>query len=536
MATLKLRPWPFKKDEAVELYWLCSPYLNARRRWRIKAAFLSENGHLSIEEFPWGSLPYLRFGQKYIDGRPSELFRRGIPGKVTIPDASIGKICSGFDMPPNLYYLYKNNNLGWEKMWKFSVEGRDYYIPCLELASAFFASNKTLTNALLQPYGLNSLIDSTITNGSRLIIELSKRLPRSILTSSLLFQLAWLSQDVSAKVSWDSVYNNLLQKAISIDSVQPFRAFSRSLPIEVKPPVSGATAWTYRGIEKGNSVLILELLEISGVNMPFAEIEYSHPSLKSSVSMKTPKKLGGVKGIKAENTYDLDITEKTVKEDTDQNVLQVEVTLLSFSRIPLLKKRVMSRQNTASGGGLYIDSGPGGVMQPAISEASLDDPIFGGECTPVEFGRSIVLSQLTDAGFQDFCLAVAYLLDIFQDAKISLNIVVLPEGKKFSLCLNDQKRTCAVLLIERPHRQSCCILEILRPDGWSVSTLLVKVRSQVSRLQFEYFINTLIVKLFNGGGHWAENIQDQNFLIERLKHIEAQEPQKWGQRIVNKLC
>lgn len=535
MAILRLRPWPFKKDEVVELYWICSPYRNTRGRWRIKAAFLSKNGKLTIEEFPWGSLPYLRVGQKYADGRPSDLLRSGMPGNVTISDASKGKICSGFDMPSNLYYLYKNNNLGWEKMWRFTVEGRDYYVSCLELISAFFTSNKTLANALLIPYGLDSLISSSVIKGQKLFMELSRILPRSILSRSLVLQLAWLSKNAFAKASWDSVYNNLLQKAVTIDSVQPYSAFSRSLPLEVKPPVSGKTTWSYRGIIKGNNVLILEILEASGISMPFSEIEFTHPALKSTVNIKTSRKYGGTKGIPMENTYDLDTNEKSVKEDTDQGVIEVDNTILSFNRTPLITRRAISRQNKAHGGGLYITPGPGGVIQPTIEDAGLDEPIFGGECVPVEFGKSSVLKQLTNGGFQEFCLAVAFMLDKLKDAKVSLNIIAFPEGKKFSFCLNGQKRTCAILLIERPNRQSCYILEILRPDGWTVSTLIVKAKSNVSSQQLDYFIHSLLVKLFGAGGHWTENIYNQMFIVERLKHIEDQEPRKWGLRILEKI-
>ena len=119
MKTLKLRPWPFKKDEEVELYWICSPFYKPQIGWFVKVAF-KRNNEIKLIEFPWGTLPYLRTGQKYKDGFPSEKGKKGFVGEIYIENGKFD-ICTSFDMPYNLYYFYKNYECGSQKLCRFKV-------------------------------------------------------------------------------------------------------------------------------------------------------------------------------------------------------------------------------------------------------------------------------------------------------------------------------------------------------------------------------------------------------------------------------
>ena len=137
MRALKLRPWPFKSYEEVELYWLCSPFLKPQIGWYIKVAFKLKN-EITMVEFPWGTLPYLQLGKKYKDGLPLENSKKGFIGEVTITNQEF-RICTGFeDMPTNLYYFYKNPECGNQKLCKFKVNSKTYYITCSELVRSFF--------------------------------------------------------------------------------------------------------------------------------------------------------------------------------------------------------------------------------------------------------------------------------------------------------------------------------------------------------------------------------------------------------------
>lgn len=451
MASLRLRPWPFEKGETVELYWFCSPYLNKQGRWRLRVAFLTKSKEIEIIEYPWGILPFIKLGQKYVDGVPLGISKTGTIGSLNISNPSYGNICSGFEIPPYLYYLYKDKRLGNEKLWNLKLDNIDYYIPCIEIVRSLFAPSKTLSNAVLRPYSLDLLIESSSINSGKLSLELSNSVPKSMLNDAMILHLAWLSQISEARAGWDAVFNSLFMEALSTNPFQPTKALKKTTSIVAKPPSIREVNWIYRGIQRKNSVLILELIGIKGLLLPFQEINYSHPSLKVAHKVNSPKKLGGVREHLVEQSYELSQSNKTVKSNMDEPSLDVPGVALSFIVTPDVKKRPISERTVSAGKEKLSSNKPGGVMESANCEVGVDEPVYGGECKPIEYNKLEILQSLTAAGFEEFAKVAGNILMAVSNANASLNIVGLNTRKKFALCPNGQRRSCAVLFIENPN-------------------------------------------------------------------------------------
>lgn len=167
MAELKLRPWHFNENEIVELYWLGAPYKESPGQWMIPVVFRRPEGSFKEEIFPWGTLPVLIPGRKYIDGTLQPDNSTGTEFTIRISPFTDFSICRGFDIPRSLYSFGEINRYGEQLLCKFMLSGTVYYIPCLEIVRFFLAPHSALLNRLLEPNGMSSLIgqDTELDNG-----------------------------------------------------------------------------------------------------------------------------------------------------------------------------------------------------------------------------------------------------------------------------------------------------------------------------------------------------------------------------------
>lgn len=76
---------------------------------------------------------------------------------------------------------------------------------------------------------------------------------------------------------------------------------------------------------------------------------------------------------------------------------------------------------------------------------------------------------------------------------------------------------------------ACSVLEVYRPDEWSVSTLLVVHKQGATYYAIEKSIKALITSLISSGCHWANDslLEDRGW-IGKVKHIGSQTSQDVG--------
>lgn len=538
--TLRIRSWPFKKDEEVELYWLCSPYFNREKGWQIKVAFKKTNNEIVEITVPWGTIPCLVIGQKYSNGLPSTTGKRGRIYEITIPERSIFETCIAYDIPSALYYFYKNQNYGLQKICRFSMGDRNFYIHCLEIVRTYLTPHKVLANCIMKPGGLDLLIRKVEVNGKDLYIDLTDEIPRRIVCDETAGYLAWLKFDIYANNAWNSIYNKIFLKAIEKSPFNAVSELQKGTYMEVLPPARKGTKWTFRGITVGKDTLIFELLSRTNLYMPFDNIYYSHSSLVNPEVSSDHKTIRVVKSKDDVNgnNVDLDKSGEATKKDVDQPVIEHISIGFSFSRNPKMKRVRKKNQKLRTG----IPDVSAKIRAAEYGEcneiASTQDWVYGGQIRPIEFKTLEIVQDEAIKGLEEFLKVIDYIDKSHNDFKVYLNLVYIPRGKTFSQYLNGFRRNCAIVKVEREKKLPCYVIEVGRADGWSISTLIIyQLVAQISQAEIEEVLSGLLKGLIDNNGHWDKLSigQEVRFRFDMMKHVTGQSILRWENRIIEKM-
>ncbi|MBP2002386.1 hypothetical protein J2Z69_003459 [Paenibacillus shirakamiensis] len=100
----------------------------------------------------------------------------------------------------------------------------------------------------------------------------------------------------------------------------------------------------------------------------------------------------------------------------------------------------------------------------------MEDTAVGGDVPPIEFESLVAVPMSEDIGLEDFFRVIRKLIDDY-GLNIKMSVFQLPLGKRYSLCENGIRRACAVVKVTTAVSNKY-ILEMARPDGWSISTLI----------------------------------------------------------------
>lgn len=537
---LALRPWPFGKDEVVELFWICSPYLDREKGWLMKVAFKRANNEIKEIIVPWGTIPCLIIGQLYSNGLPSTAGNKGMVSEITIPERSVFDICVAYDIPKTLYYFYKNQNYGFQKICRFSIGDRYFYIPCLEIVRTYLTPHKILANCIMKPGGLDVLIEKTEVKGRDLYIDFTDEVPRRIVCDETAAYIAWLKNDIYAKKAWNSIYNKVFSKAIQKSPYSAISELYKGTYIEVIPPIGKGSKWSYRGITVGRDTLILELMSRTNLYMSFDNIYYSHPSLVSPQVSSENKTVRVVKtNGNNSDTVNLDKTCEASKKDINQSVVEHISIGFSFNKNPRIKKVRLKNQKHRLGEAdnailtRYFEELEGGD-----ETATTQDWIYGGQIQPIEFKSLEIVRGGAVKGLEDFLKIIDYIDKNHKEYRLSLNLVYIPKGKSFSTYPDGTRRNCAIVKIERVNKLPCYVLEVGRADGWSISTLIMhQLTKNITQVEVEEVLSNTLNGLVNNNGHWDKQsvVQEVQFRIDMMKHVSGQGIYRWTERFIIKL-
>lgn len=538
--SLKIKQWPFNKDEEVELYWLCSPYFHREKGWLVKAAFKKANNEIKEIAVPWGTIPCLIIGQMYSNGIPCTTGKRGRIFEITIPERSIFEICIAYDIPKTLYYFNKNQNYGFQKICRFSIGDRNFYIPCLEIIRTYLTPHSVLANCILKPDGLSILIERSEVKGRELFLDLTDVVPRRLVCDETAAYLAWLKYDIYANKAWNSIYNKVFSKAIEKSPYNAVSEFQKGTHLKVLPPIGKGSKWTCRGITVGKDTLILELLSRTNLYMPFDNIYYSHSSLRNPEISKDHKTIKVVKSTDDKNgdNASLDKSGEPTKKDNYQPVVGHISIGFSFSKNPKMKRVRKGNQKLRTGN-------PNDTTQIRIGEGtegdeivSTQDWVHGGQIRPIEFKSLEVVKDGVVKGLKEFLKVVDYIDKNHKDIILSLNLVYIPKGRTFSSYPDGTRRNCAIVKVEKDKKLPCYILEVGRADGWSISTLIIwQLTSHISHEEIEELLSSLLRGLIGNNGHWDKQSieQDVRFRFDMMKHVTGQGILRWGERIYGRI-
>ncbi|MFC4779643.1 hypothetical protein ACFO9Q_22920 [Paenibacillus sp. GCM10023252] len=373
MAAIEFRSWPFAENEDVELIWFGSPYTDYKGNWRIRIAFRRVSGEVKILSRAWGAIPLLRIGQIYTNGvlnhfRPMS----GSAYTFTIPSLNSGKVVNGFQLPKSLINFGKNPELGTQKIVQYAIGDITLCIPVLELIRAMFINSNLMANMMLQPHGLEQLIDRCEYEKNILHFHLGPRVPNTMATESNARHMSWIYLDFKIKAMWDSVYQSLFSRAIAEYPTNPTKALRKGIPIDVELPPTGPIELIVRGDKFINMVLVKEIIGLAGFTHPANEIAFFHQSKKRQESAFGDRRLR-ISARSKDDGIIINDDSENAKEDTNQDVLEAPPTFMKFVNYPIVRTRKKDVRRTNAGNDVIVSSGRGGKNSGESKEVSVQD-------------------------------------------------------------------------------------------------------------------------------------------------------------------
>lgn len=534
MAALRLRAWPFPEDQEAELFWFGSPFMDYKGNWRIRVAFRSASGEIKIVSYPWGTLPYLRIGQVYSNGVYDQI--RPMSGSMfqfTMDSLDQGTIVNGFKLPKRLIDFRKNPELGLQNIIQYQSGGLIYCIPVIELVRAFFINSRYLAYYLLQPHGIDLLVDNSHSYGGILHFDLSSRVPVKLATDSNARHLSWIHADSRVRSLWDSVYQNMFGQAIKKAPNNPTAVLKKGVSLEVTLSAIGPLELYVRGVQFIDHILVKEILAIGGFRHPSDEILFWHPSKKRREWSSDDKTVRITDGAKKDG-YILNDQSDNTKEDMNQDVLETPPTVMKFINYPVVETRRVHVRHSNTGTDVIVASGRGGKYA-RTNEVSTQESIVGGDTPPIEFQSLETIPANEAIGLEAFFQMIEVLKKSFP-VSIRMSVLRITAGKRFSTCPNGSRRTCAVVQVT--YRSSVSyIIEVARPDEWSISTLILRPINQIEIRAVEQNIKKLLDGLVQKGGHWDQSVLNQcnGMSTEKLKHYQSDSIADWSERLASKL-
>ncbi|WP_163528060.1 Tn7-like element transposition protein TnsE [Halobacillus ihumii] len=523
MESIKLRPWPFD-NRVVKLHWFGHVRLTSSKKWRITVAFEDRN-QVELIQYPIGLLPILRLGQYYQKGYLLTSQKEGMIDVTRVHDLTVGYTSKSIDVARRFqYFLYKKRELINQKVWSFQSGSNYYYIPHTELIRALFTNNKVLANALLRPKGLVYLLSHQQINGRHASFDFSQEIPATIISDDFVRHFVWLYSVPEIRNAFESVQTNVYANAAKSNGL------TNGMPLELVPPKLKDSFWTFRGKRQGKHVFIYELLDFTVMKLPFDEIDYSHVSIKKRVYSNNPKKKRISESGK-EQDFEVDPKEENqAKEDTHQPVVKSEATQMTFEGRTEVKRTAKQEQQVNQGDIYTTKDGRGGAL---LTAASVDESIAGGSIQPIDFKTLEITYERNGYGLEDFYKMIQYLKEMHLELRISMNLINLPIGRKFSWLPDGRRRVCAVVRIEKNGRKSVYILEVARPDQRSLSTLIVQMEEVKNRKGEEETIHGLLYGLVFNGGNWRKRSL-QKVTYSKLRHT-SKDSEHWAERVYEKL-
>ncbi|ALP37421.1 hypothetical protein ASL14_15750 [Paenibacillus sp. IHB B 3084] len=535
MASIEFRPWPFLENEDVELFWFGSPYTDYKGDWRIRIAFRRASGELKILTRAWGTIPLLRIGQIYTNGVLNQV--RPMSGSsytFTIPSLDTGMVVNAFQMPKRLIDFGKNPELGMQKIVQYTMGNITLCIPAIELVRAMFINSKLMAYSLMQPHGLEQLIEDCEFEKSILHFHLAPRVPNTMATEGNVRHMSWIYLDFKMKAMWDSIYQGLFSQAIAESPTSPTKMLRKGAPLNVELPSTGPVELIVRGDKFINMILVKEILGFAGFTHPANEIEFWHHSKKRQESVFGDRRLRMTSQSKNDDFIINDESENA-RENTNQDVLDAPPTFMKFINYPVVRTRKKSVRQTNAGNDVIVSSGRGGKNSGESREVSVQDSVVDGDLPPIDFKTLEMVPIMEAVGLEEFFQMISMLKEM-TSYSIRMSVVCIPSGRRFSICPNGVRRTCAIVQVTSSIKTKY-IVEVARPDDWSISTLILQPLQYISLNEVEGEIMLLLEGLMRRSGHWESHVIDggHRFSFEKARHYQSDTPKGWAYRISEKL-
>lgn len=540
MSILRLRPWPFKKDEEVELYWMGSVFQSPTQQWFVRCVFKTSDDSIKELDLPWGTLPGLIVGNRYINGIRNSGLSQQEPIQVNIPCNTKFEICTLGEVPKNLLKVKRLRAHKHELLCKFQVDSCTYYIPCIEVVRSILAPFQVLINQILKPNGIDDFFEGSRFKGNKYEIDLSNEFPRKLLKSHIVGYFVWLRENAKASYEWNAVYRNLLLTAYDMAPVLPALALSSGVPIRALPPISVDCSWKFYGRKYKENYFIQELIYHDGVDLKYTFIKYNHHTQENVNKIHKPKTERTISKNKPKKNTETIIDKNKLPSSRRKTVTSVEQpnVMFRFNEFIICEKVKKGTRNVNTGEYKKTPSRSNDNTGKRTGVGTTQDWTLEGKLNCIEFNTLELVKDNPQRGLERFFKVLMHIKKYISKLDFEISVTYLPSESTFTRNDNGCKRTCAVVKVYKEKVLQCYILEFSRTDEWPVSTLYIwPLFPDYYDKDFEYTATRLLNCAIDNAGHWnSEALNNESgFRFDMTKHVSGQSIERWAEIVVEKV-
>ncbi len=498
-----------REEEVLEVLWLVGLIESPVHGWRIRMVTRGQDSNcIKMWELPIGLLPMISPGQCFHRGDRMKATLRGEVRQFRIENIGKGEEVTTSIIPPELFFFYDRQR-GVQRLLRYIVGRTEYLIPTIEMIRYLFLHNNTMANALMHPGGIMELFRPERTGfHDKLHLHFRAKMPLSVLSSDFVAEFAWTAIDPEARRSWDSVSTlSIGQKYVSFH-----------------PPHLMNSNWTVRSVSWKNMTLVLEINHVTGKRHPCGTLHYSHPFLRISEKIRSDSSMhSGNTPSDFPNTaiipdYTVDGGENGSRIDVHQSALDIPIKASSFDRAIEIKKvklRVPKPTDRARGGSekRYYTGDKKHFLRTAHRRVrvvtSVAEAGVGATLPPIEFR----MLDPADPGYlgelKPLIKVLPRISRMFPRVNIAMSLCSLKLGRVFSK-VGRHRRACLIAIIWPPMQLPLVLIEVDHSGQFSLSSLLLKYKSQHPVCEIEKHIAEILDALVDNKGHWFFSIIDKS--------------------------
>lgn len=522
-----------REPEPLEVYWLAGLLRHPEEGWQVRTVVRgTDSGSFRMHVLPIGLLPILTLGSRFEKGQLLQYQSAGVTGFATVPDVAKAEELGSDALPAGLYPFGESKG-GVQRLLRYQTDIGTLLVPTIELIRFLFVHNKTLAHALMQPGSLMTLHrQQNFQQGAPLLLHFSSDMPVRLLSHAFVQEFAWLAYDQSARKSWESVYGFTIGK--------PYVSFM--------PPHITDSSWTFRGVQQGETWLVLELMHVSGRQLPCQSLSFSHPAMVHRPAVLKTKETIGREGLspgKRCRQYKVIDGNRGTRTNQNQPILPMSQKGSGFANRVWVEKIWSSAKPTTSGRGATTERGASSLSGQIVEHCSFGQQANNAKILPIDlqFLESVSWPQLGTLGAM--AKTVQFMASMLPDVQVSMHFCKLPSGRAFSMT-ERHPRTCLIALFNRMTCPPIVLLDIDRSDGHALSTLVIKPHQMVSVLDLEETIKKVLDAVVRNGGHWCEELErklSEQCYIKRLRRVLPKRKEEvsdaylrvWAVRLCNRL-
>lgn len=269
---MKLKAWDLGERTEAQLVAVSSPDAHETdRQWRCQAYFLTADNEVKVVRVPWGVLPRLRPGGRFVGGYLTSLREAESEIAVFLKADQVPQIRPWQDALHEGPPWTRHPDLQTERCLVFDDDPWRIVVPCVQIARAFHAQSRLMSHALLRPTVLSELATAELTNEVA-ILRMAPMVPSGVATKSFAKHLARLFFDPAWTASFQDVFHRRFADAQAAQR-DPLDA----IPLCCLPPLGVEMKWHVSGLALGGTFLVLDVLQtLSRVKPPYKEVRVIH--------------------------------------------------------------------------------------------------------------------------------------------------------------------------------------------------------------------------------------------------------------------